>query len=160
MSDFTMREFALRAALESDLEKIVAIDGASFSQPWQPQTFAQQLYDEKTRVVVAHDVALDIARALGDEIFGFGVAYVVGDEGEIATLAVAQSARGCGLGQQLLQSLCDWCASRGAARVFLEVRESNASAQRLYGRLGFVVVGQRKNYYADGETALLMKREF
>lgn len=146
-----MMNITMRDALESDLEKIVAIDSASFSQPWQPQTFAQSLHDDKTRVIVAHE--------LGDEIHGFGVAYVVGDEGEIATLAVAQSARGCGLGQQLLQTLCDWCASRGAARVFLEVRESNVAAQRLYGRLGFIVVGQRKNYYADGETALLMKCE-
>lgn len=140
----------LRDALEGDLDKIVAIDAASFSQPWQPQTFAQSLQDDKTRVIVAQKE---------DEICGFGVAYVVGDEGEIATLAVAQNARGHGLGVQLLRTLCDWSAARGAVRVFLEVRESNVAAQRIYGRLGFVVVGKRKNYYADGETALLMKRE-
>ena len=147
-----MKQFQLRIASENDLDAIVAIDQAAFTQPWQPQTFAQSLQDDKSVVVVVQDEQ--------QKVCAFGVAYTVGDEGEIATLAVAQSARGCGLGQQLLQSLCDWCASRGAARVFLEVRESNASAQRLYGRLGFVVVGQRKNYYADGETALLMKREF
>jgi ribosomal-protein-alanine N-acetyltransferase len=43
--------------------------------------------------------------------------------------------------------------------VFLEVRPSNCAAQRLYRRLGFAVVGERRNYYANGESALVMKNE-
>jgi ribosomal-protein-alanine N-acetyltransferase len=31
--------------------------------------------------------------------------------------------------------------------VFLEVRESNSAAHRLYGALGFAQVGRRCNYY-------------
>ena len=42
----------------------------------------------------------------------------------------------------------------------LEVRRSNAAAQGLYRKLGFVDVGWRKRYYEDnGEDALLMGLE-
>ena len=147
-----MKQFQLRIASENDLDAIVAIDQAAFTQPWQPQTFAQSLQDDKSVVVVAQDEQ--------QKVCAFGVAYTVGDEGEIATLAVASGARGSGLGAQILGFLCDWCASRGARRLFLEVRQSNVGARHLYVRLGFEVVGERPNYYSDGETALLMKKVF
>ena len=44
--------------------------------------------------------------------------------------------------------------------VYLEVRESNQSAQALYRQLGFEVCGVRKNYYRRGEgheNAVLMQ---
>ena len=41
--------------------------------------------------------------------------------------------------------------------VTLEVRRSNAAAQRLYRRFGFRPVGVRPNYYAeDQEDAIVM----
>ena len=45
----------------------------------------------------------------------------------------------------------------GAHLVTLEVRMSNRAAQKLYAKLGFVEVGERRRYYNDnGEDALLM----
>jgi ribosomal-protein-alanine N-acetyltransferase len=41
----------------------------------------------------------------------------------------------------------------------LEVRESNLAAIALYQSLGFVQVGRRASYYADGEAALLFSFE-
>ena len=46
------------------------------------------------------------------------------------------------------------------AGVVLEVRASNAPAQALYRRAGFVVDGRRPRYYPDGEDAVLMSRAF
>jgi ribosomal-protein-alanine N-acetyltransferase len=37
----------------------------------------------------------------------------------------------------------------GAENAFLEVRESNQPARKLYEKLGFVEVGRRKAYYPD-----------
>ena len=45
---------------------------------------------------------------------------------------------------------------------FLEVRVSNCRAVRLYQRLGFVQIGERKDYYRNGmgtEDAIIMARE-
>ena len=140
---------SLRAATRADLRAICAIDQAAFTQPWQPHTFEQALNDPKYVVLVAQSSEI---------VCGFGVAYTVGDEGEIATFAVDEAMRGHGVGDAIFKELLAQCTSRGARTVFLEVRRSNLSAQRLYKRFGFEEVGQRQNYYADGETALIMKR--
>ncbi len=42
--------------------------------------------------------------------------------------------------------------NRGSTEVFLEVRESNLSARKLYNKLNFVEIGVRNDYYpAVGE---------
>ena len=46
-----------------------------------------------------------------------------------------------------------------ASESLLEVRVSNAPARSLYERLGFQVIGTRKEYYDDPvEDALVMRR--
>jgi ribosomal-protein-alanine N-acetyltransferase len=140
-------EISLRAATADDLAAVVAIDNVSFKQPWSPRSFEKALQDEKTDVLVAQSAG---------RVVGFGVAYAVGDEGEIATLAVDGTARGQGLGERIVRALLELCNRRGARKVFLEVRVSNSSAQRLYERCGFVEVGRRRRYYADGEDAIVM----
>ena len=53
----------------------------------------------------------------------------------------------------------DACKNEGDI-MSLEVRMSNQSATRLYEKCGFTSVGKRERYYADGEDALLMTRNF
>ena len=48
--------------------------------------------------------------------------------------------------------------ARGARFLFLEVRESNEGARGLYAKVGFEVVGVRKDYYHEPvEDAIVMK---
>ena len=64
-----------------------------------------------------------------------------------------------GLGCLLLESALLKMKNDGATRCFLEVRQSNAAARRLYAGNGFELDGIRKRYYPteDGrEDALLM----
>ena len=53
--------------------------------------------------------------------------------------------------------------SVGSSRCFLEVAESNNSANTLYNDLGYFKVGQRKNYYefVDGrkDNASILAKE-
>lgn len=69
------------------------------------------------------------------------------DEAELADLAVAEEFRGQGLGTGLIHAFAREAGVRGARGMYLEVRASNADAQRLYERLGFTVVGRRTGYY-------------
>ena len=56
-----------------------------------------------------------------------------------------------GVATQLLESM-------DSEDIFLEVRESNRIARKLYEKLGFVVVGTRPEYYDDPvESALVMR---
>jgi ribosomal-protein-alanine N-acetyltransferase len=52
-----------------------------------------------------------------------------------------------GVGRALVQRVLAVLRRSGVANVFLEVRESNTAARRLYAALGFANVGRRPNYY-------------
>jgi ribosomal-protein-alanine N-acetyltransferase len=90
-------------------------------------------------------------------VVGFVVARQVAGEIEILNLAVAPEARRAGIGTRLLERAL--AQGSGPRRAFLEVRDSNHSAQAFYQRHGFVVSGRRKNYYSRPlEDALVLAR--
>ncbi|MBL8216716.1 MAG: ribosomal protein S18-alanine N-acetyltransferase [Bryobacterales bacterium] len=77
------------------------------------------------------------------------------DEREILNIAVAESYRRLRIGERLLRTMME---NPVKGEIFLEVRESNTGAQRLYEMVGFATVGKRPNYYDDPpETALIMR---
>jgi ribosomal-protein-alanine N-acetyltransferase len=82
---------------------------------------------------------------------------VVAEDAEVLTLCVVPDQRRQGLGATLLAAALGHAARSGANAMFLEVSVSNAVAIRLYQRIGFLVVGQRRRYYADGTDALVMR---
>lgn len=47
----------------------------------------------------------------------------------------------------------------GNTSAYLELREGNETAMRLYGRAGFSEVGRRRRYYENGDTAILMCKD-
>jgi ribosomal-protein-alanine N-acetyltransferase len=79
------------------------------------------------------------------------VGYVVGrallDQGEILNLGVTLPARRRGIGAALVRRLLAVFSTAGVREAFLEVRESNFAAQRLYQSFGFHDVGRRNRYY-------------
>lgn len=141
----------LRRARESDLPAILAIERASFTDPWSRSSFTAIL--EQPRVYFA--VALDAAGVL----LGYVVAWFVLDEAELANLAVATDARGRGVGTLLLKGALSAVDARGSASMYLEVRASNVSALALYTSHGFVEISRRKSYYKKPvEDALVLRR--
>jgi len=136
---------------EEDLEAIVAIERAAFSDPWSMQSF---------RDAHAHP-AVHFVLARGDDglVVGYVVAWLVADEGEIANLAVAPEGWGSGIGARLLDAALEAAAARGIANVYLEVRDSNERARRLYRSRGFEEVGRRRGYYRrPAEDAIVLRR--
>jgi ribosomal-protein-alanine N-acetyltransferase len=91
-------------------------------------------------------------------IQGFFIARAVDREWEIENIAVAEDYRRCHLGSDLLAAFLDLASSHGATAVFLEVRESNAPARRLYEKCAFVESGRRPNYYHDPNEAAITYR--
>ena len=85
------------------------------------------------------------------QVEGFLIARAVDHEWEIENLAVAGSARRRGRGTRLLGEFLDIARSRGTQAVFLEVRESNLAARRLYEKWAFAESGVRRRYYREPE---------
>jgi ribosomal-protein-alanine N-acetyltransferase len=141
----------VRAAREDDLAAIHAIESASFGDPWSLEGFRDLLDHPRAKL----EVAIDSDGAL----LGYAVAWYVADESEIANIAVAPAARRRGVGALLLDRILRAAAEFGAKTVFLEVRESNEEARKLYEARSFEIAGRRLKYYSKpDEDALIMRR--
>ncbi|UYL08486.1 GNAT family N-acetyltransferase [Bdellovibrio sp. SKB1291214] len=89
----------------------------------------------------------------GEELAGFILYREVPGAWEISLVATHPKFQRRGLMEKLIQHLI---AAKGQRReLWLEVHESNHSAQKLYEKLGFKLTGRRPRYYKDGATALL-----
>ena len=90
-----------------------------------------------------------------DAVAGFLASWETGPgEREILNLAVAPSARRRGVALRLLEQELE----RGQGSWFLEVRESNTAAIRLYRTLGFQPAGRREHYYENPPEAGIVMR--
>jgi GNAT superfamily N-acetyltransferase len=78
----------------------------------------------------------------------------VGDHGaELVSMWVAPQARGSGAADALVQEVCAWATEDGHLTLALWVVESNAVAERVYARNGFIRSG-RVQPVRDGEDTL------
>ena len=96
--------------------------------------------------------------AAGEQPEGFVMARIAADEAEILTLLVLPPYRRTGLARRLLEAALGNAKMQGVEKMYLEVASSNEAAQQLYTKVGFILVGRRKAYYASGADALLLAR--
>jgi len=142
---------SIRRARPDDIDQIMEIEGSCFSDPWQRRSMTSLIDDSRVFFLVAE--------AVGGVIKGYVTAWFVLNEGEIGNLAVAPQWRAGGLGSSLLDEVISHSDERGIRMLFLEVRESNAVARRLYASRGFVEIGRRSRYYRRPvEDAIVLRR--
>jgi ribosomal-protein-alanine N-acetyltransferase len=140
----------IRAARDSDLDDVAAIERSVFKDPWTRRSFVD--------LVGARNVLFLVAEAGKRSVVGYAVVLIAGLESELANLAVSRLMQKQGLGRRLLTEAVEQARGRGAREMFLEVRESNASAVGLYAGAGFEAVGRRARYYARPiEDAIVMR---
>lgn len=128
----------IRAAGPEDAAAIVAIQRSS------PEAAQWDVADYSVYVA-----------GIGRRIVGFLVSRTVAEgEIEILNLAVEPSQRRSGVARRLVRRLLEGhCGD-----VFLEVRESNVAARKLYESLGFQELGRRTDYYqSPPESGVVMK---
>ncbi|QRM54029.1 N-acetyltransferase [Sinorhizobium sp. BG8] len=139
-----------------DLGLAAAIHRTRFVRAWSDGEFHSLLSQEPVFGFVA--LKVNAASRSGG---GFVLARAAAGEAEILTIAVDPRFERAGLGWRLMQAALREARMRGAEAIFLEVDEGNAPARRLYEKLGFAKVGERKAYYGDAASgrsaALVMK---
>ena len=96
---------------------------------------------------------------LEDRIIGYAGLSVQSPDADIQTMAIKTSMQGNGYGGQLLDHMLEAAAELSVKQIFLEVREDNTAAIALYVSRGFQKISVRRNYYPDGTTAVIMRRE-
>jgi ribosomal-protein-alanine N-acetyltransferase len=77
--------------------------------------------------------------------------------GHVLTLDVLPALRGRGIGRRLLQEIESIFVQKNASESYLEAREDNVAALRLYERMGYVKIGKLRNYYGDAHGIYLKK---
>ena len=152
------RDFRIRPMTVNDLEEVIALERQSDSAPhWGLEEYRSAV--ESAADSAVRRLAL-VAEAEGG-LAGFAVIRLVktrdGSEAELESILVAAELRSRGVGRALLAESAARAKACGAIRLDLEVRASNAAANRLYKRAGFVEIGRRRGYYRDpDEDAVLM----
>jgi len=121
----------------SDVELVWQLDRKVFEFPWTKKNFQDS-------VAACHGC---YKWMLGRDIIGYLVMMTVHDESHLLTIGIDPELQGRGLGTTMVNFALEKAAEEGAHSMFLEVRERNRQAIRLYEKLGFVEVGRRRDYY-------------
>jgi ribosomal-protein-alanine N-acetyltransferase len=122
---------------EARLDEAVAIEREAYEHPWTRGNFSDSLRSGyQAQALVA-----------GDAVLGYFVAMKGVDEVHLLNITVAPQQQGQGWGRVMLDALALWSRGQGAQWLWLEVRASNARAQRIYEHHGYRRVGERKAYY-------------
>ena len=140
-------EFGWRNHVVGELDGVVVAAGAGFSgaTKW-PFTLAA------ARQILAHYGWRHVAGVIGR---GLKVEAVIpppaGSMYYLGHLGVSPSLRGRGFGAALVAHLLATRPADAGGPVILDVATSNPDAQRLYQRLGFTVVGERRSTLANAQ---------
>lgn len=147
----SLRREALREVIEPPLvirqageADVPALDRIQLAAPeavlWEPRSY------------LAYDCRV---AELGGRIAGFVVCRTLSaGESEVLSLVVDPELRRRRIGLGLMRTVLD----HRPGTWYLEVRESNWAARKLYDRLGFEDISLRPHYYQDtGETAVVMR---
>lgn len=92
---------------------------------------------------------------INKEFSGYISTWVYEDRAEILNFFVLKNYQGKGYGKLLLETFLDVVKMANVPSVSLEVRESNYIARNLYEKYNFKYSHTRKNYYSNGENALV-----
>ncbi len=143
-----------------DLEEVWEIERHSFSSPWSIPQFISELSNNISHIYTAKIEPAGTSSELVEgevNVVGYAVFWSVAGEAHFLKVTVHPKYCCQGIGGKLLNSSLERCKNAGMKVALLEVRASNATAQRFYGRFGFREAGVRKGYYPDNkEDAILM----
>lgn len=140
-----------RQANKDDLHELSSLEAEIFLDPWGEEILAHYLEvseKDKSTYVLYDEV--------DEKILAYVIVQTLYDEMEIMRFAVVPNRRREGLGKKLLNLLTSKAAELELKKIILEVNSINYKAINLYKSLDFIEVGRRKNYYKQGEDALLM----
>ncbi len=140
---------AIQEMTVDDLDEVMEIERLSFVSPWTRRLFEETLASSISTSFVVRRSGLTI---------GYIILYSVEAEAHILNIAVHPAHRRKGYGASLINHVLDHFKAHKVTEFFLEVREGNTGAIRLYSRYGFEKIGKRKKYYTEtNEDAVVMR---
>ena len=145
-------DLGIQAMVAGDLAAVITIENQLYECPWTQQNFKDSL-DSGYGAWVMIDSCGAVA--------GYAVLMSVVDQTHLLNISVAKPFQRRGYGGKLLGWLIEQSVLTNASGMLLEVRRSNIAALAMYRKIGFAIIGERKNYYpkAASSPAASSKRE-
>lgn len=138
----------IRLMQAADVAAVTKIEKSVQSHPWTLKQFEDAVTAYQSTVIEQQG-----------QVLGFCILQPVLDEANLLLMAIDPAQQGQGLGYQLLDASVAMLKNN-PVQIFLEVRETNIAAIKLYEKSGFHQIDLRKNYYPGSngtrEHAIIM----
>ena len=141
-----------RNATTKDIDDIVALEHDCFPDPWSAKSFASSLDNPFCEVIVA---VMQVKKPI---IVAYAVMLHMYEQGEIAKVAVAPAYHRQGIATEIVNWLIKIAEHEDVETIFLDVRESNKAARKLYERVGFVQFDTTEGFYTNPPEASVKMR--
>ena len=119
------------------LDSVLEIERESNPYPWTARNFSDCIEKGYYSMVLEDN----------ERLVGFAIMVISSEESHLLNIGVNKDFRGSGFGEQILKKMIIAAEVMGSKKIILEVRVSNKIAYRLYEKLGFHEIGERKKYY-------------
>lgn len=139
----------IRRYQASDINAIVSLE---------LQTLGTSLGEDMLKNELNNDLSYIYVYEDNNEILGYISFVFDGEISEVLNFCVAINHQGKGIGTKLLEYCLNYFKTINAKTSILEVRESNIKAIGLYNKIGYKRISTRKNYYSNGENALVLEK--
>lgn len=137
----TLGKEHIRPMALHDISEIVQIEKLEGYSAWSEKLVTESFFEHQGWVSMSN------GRLLGYAFFSR-----VLDELTLLNIVINKPFRQQSVAERLLNNVFSIYRKEGLLRCFLEVGESNLSAQSLYQKMGFKTVGRRKAYYKQPNT--------
>ena len=141
-----------RPAIRRDMPEVLAIEDASFKDPWVEADFIKAL---RQRNIIGIVVEGEDQQIVGFAIYELHKTFL-----EIINLAVHREHRRSGVGRQIVDKLKSKLSANRRASIIAHVSEDNLNGQLFFKAAGFSAQMVVRNFYPDGQDAYLFRHHF
>jgi len=135
----------------NQLEDILSIERISFTRPWTRNQIIKDLQNGFN--------SENWVYKLNGNVIGYIFVSKIEDQFHLNNIAVHPDFLGQKIGSSLIKHIIMRAKNRKVNIILLEVSINNITARKCYKSLGFIQVGIRKNYYSQGDDAILYDLE-
>lgn len=143
---------SLRKATLSDVPYIIELEA-------RPENTYVHAYDETTHIAHLNDseAYYFIGESADAERLGYAILFE-NDTGVIEWRRIIVGQPGKGAGTAFMQAVIDHFIALNRTKIWLDVYPENTRARRVYGKLGFVEVGEAPNPKNPSRRLIIMER--
>ena len=117
------------------LDSVLEIERESNPYPWTARNFSDCIEKGYYSMVLEDN----------ERLVGFAIMAISSEESHLLNIGVNKDFRGSGFGEKILKKMIIAAEVMGSKKIILEVRVSNKIAYRLYEKLGFHEIGERRS---------------